>query len=74
MGKAVRTHNNVYVFDDSRVSYYLSKSSEAQLWNMRLGPMNFDSLIRFSKLGAVRGFPRLSRPNNSIRKSCKFGK
>ena len=31
VGKEIKTHNNVYVFDDSRVSYYLSKTNEAQL-------------------------------------------
>ena len=36
--------------------------------------MNFDSLIKFSKMGDVRGLLRLSRVNNSICKSCQFGK
>ena len=74
MGKAVKTNNNIYVFDDSSVCYYSSKLSEAQLWHKTLGHMNFDSIIRVNQLGAVIAFPRLSKPNNSICKSCQFGK
>ena len=41
---------------------------------MGLGQMNFDSFIRVRNMGEMRGFPRLSRPNNSISKSCQFDK
>jgi len=66
VGKADMTHNKVYVFDDSRVNYYLSKKNEAKLWHRRLGHMNFSSLMRVNKIGAMRGFLRLSRTDNSI--------
>ena len=56
VGKAIRTHNNVYVLDDSRVNYCLSKTSEARLWHKRLGHMNFESLIKVSKMGVVRDY------------------
>lgn len=36
--------------------------------------MNFDSLIKVSKMGVVRGLPRMSRLDNSLWKSCWFGK
>lgn len=74
VGKAVSTHNNVYFFDESRVSCYLSKTSEAQPWHKSLGHMNFDILIKISKIGAVKGLARLLRPDNNIYKSCQFGK
>lgn len=64
MGKAIIIHKNVYVFDDSKVNYYLKKKNGAQLCQRRLGHINFDILIRVSKMGVVRGFPRLSRPDN----------
>ena len=74
VGKVVRTHNNVYVFDDSRAIYYLRKTSEARLWHKRLGHMKFDILIRVRNIGAVKGLPILSRPDNTIYKSCRFGR
>lgn len=74
MGKVLRTHNNVYVFDDSRVSYDFIKSKETQLWHRILGHMNFDSMIILNKIAYVGGLPTLSRPNNSISKSYQFGK
>ena len=68
MGKAIRTHNNVYVFDESMVKFYLRKENEEWLQQRRLGYMNFDILIKVSKMGVVRGLPRISRPSNSIGK------
>lgn len=70
VGKAIRAHNNVYVFDNSRVNYFLRETNEAWLWHKRLGHMNFDNLIKVSKMGVVRGLPRLSKPDNTICKSC----
>ena len=72
MGKEIRTHDNVYVFDHSKVNFYLRKVNESWLWHRRLGHMNFDSLIRVRKLGAVRGFPRMSRPDKSIVSHVNF--
>lgn len=74
VGKTIRTHNNVNVFDGSGVNFYLRNTNEAWLWHKGLGHMNFDNLIRVIKLGIVRGLWRLSRPENSIFKSCQFGK
>lgn len=57
VGKEIKTPNNVYVF---------SKMNEAWLWNKRLDHINFNILIKVSKLGYVRGLLRLSLPDNSI--------
>lgn len=74
MGKVVKTHNNVNVFDDSRVRYYLSKTNQTWLWDRRLGHINLEGLIKISKIEVVRGSQRLSKPNSSICKSCQSGK
>lgn len=74
VGKEIKTHNNVYVFDESNARYYLSKMNEAWLWHKRLCHMNFDSLIKVSKMVDVRALPRLSSRDNSICKSCQFCK
>jgi len=62
------------VFNDSRVSEYLIKTSKAQLWHKRLRHKNFDIMIKIRKIGAVKGLPRFSRPGKTICMSCHFGK
>jgi len=51
VAKVIGTHNNVYVFDESRVSFNLRKKNEPWLWNMRLGHNNFDNLIKVRNVG-----------------------
>lgn len=36
--------------------------------------VNFDSLIRVSKMKLVRGFPYLVKPYNAMCKDCQLGK
>lgn len=48
--------------------------NEARLWHKRIFHMNFDSLIKVSKMGVGKGLLRLSRLYNSIYKSYQFGK
>ena len=44
------------------------------LWHRRLGHINFDNLVKISKLGAVRNLPKITKPTNSICKHCQLGK
>jgi len=59
VGKEINTHNNVYVFDDSRVSLYLCKTNEKWLWHRRMGHISFDNLIKVSKVDIFKGFLKL---------------
>lgn len=74
VGREMKMRNNLYVFDNSKLNCYLTKTNEARFWKKRLGHINFDSLIKFIKMGYVKGIPIFSKPNNSINKSCQFGK
>ena len=44
------------------------------LWHRRLGHINFDNLVKISKLGAVRNLPKIIKPSNPICKHCQVGK
>jgi len=52
----------------------MRKIEESWLWHRILGHVNFNSLVKISNIGAVRGFPRLAKLDNTICKSCQFRK
>ena len=47
---------------------------ESWLWNIRLGHLNFDNIVKISKKGVVRDFPKIVKPLNSFFKHCQNGK
>jgi len=53
---------------------YLSKAEEGWLWHKILGHIRFNQIHKSSKLGSVRYFPNISLLENTICKSCQFGK
>lgn len=48
--------------------------AEKWLWHRRLGHINFDNLVKVSKLGVVRNLPKITKPLNPICKHCQLGK
>ena len=64
---AIRNSNNVYILENE-FQCYLSMVDESWLWHRRLGHLNFDNLVRISKKEAVRDFPKIVKPLNSV---CK---
>ena len=53
---------------------HLSKYDESWLWHRRLGHLNFDHLIKLRNNGAVKYFPKISKPYDSVCKPCQMGK
>jgi len=49
-------------------------TDDSWLWHRRLGHINFDNLVKISKLGAVRNLPKIIKPSNPICKHCQLGK
>ena len=47
---------------------------ESWLWHRRLGHINFDNLVKVNNLGAVRNFPKITKPSNPICRHCQLGK
>jgi hypothetical protein len=74
VAKGIRTKNNVYVLKENREECHLRKHDESWLWHRRLGNINFDHLIKLKNLEAVKNLLRISKPQDSMCKSCQVGK
>eukprot|EP00253_Pinus_taeda_P018369 PITA_18369 len=72
--KGRRTQNNLYIFEEGQQQCYLSKDDEHWLWHRRLGHLSFSQIRKACKYQAVRGLLDIKIPDNTICKSCQFGK
>ena len=52
----------------------MSQIVESLPWNRRMGNLNFDNIVKFSKKGVVRNFPRIIKPPNHVCRHCLHGK
>lgn len=60
--RGIRTENNVYVLKEDNEECYLGKQDECWLWHRRLGKLNFNHIIRLSKMRVVRYCPKIMKP------------
>ena len=74
MIKSIRTPNNLYIVKGGQQQCYLSKNDEHWLWHRRLGHITFSQIRKVCKYQAVRDLPNIRIPDNTICKSCQFGK
>eukprot|EP00253_Pinus_taeda_P025092 PITA_25092 len=74
MIKGKRTPNNLYIFEEEQQQCYLSKDDEHWLWHQRLGHLSFSQIRKACKYQAVCDLPDIKIPDNTICKSCQFGK
>ena len=75
VGTAPRTFENVYILNTKlNEECHLKIMDERWLWHRRLGHINFDNMVKVSKLGAVRNLPKITKPLNPICKHCQLGK
>jgi len=72
--KGIRTPNNLYILKRGQQQCYLSKNDENWLWHRRLGHLSFPQIRKACKYQAVRDLPNITIPDNTICKSCQFGK
>eukprot|EP00253_Pinus_taeda_P015448 PITA_15448 len=68
------TPNNLYIFEEGQQQCYLSKDDEHWLWHRRLGHLSFSQIRKACKYQAVRDLPDIKIPDNTMCKSCQFGK
>ena len=72
--KGTRTPNNLYILKGGQQQCYLSKNDENWLWHRRLGHLSFSQIRKACRYQAVRDLPDINIPENTICKSCQFGK
>jgi hypothetical protein len=74
-GIAPRTLENVYILDAKlNEECHINLVDESWLWNIRLGYINFDNLVKFSNLGAIINLPKIIKPSNTMCRHCQLGK
>jgi len=74
MIKGIRTPNKLYILKGGQQQCYLSKNGEKWLWHRRLGHLSFSQIRKSYKYQVVCNLPDIRIPDNTICKSCQFGK
>ena len=74
MIEGIRTSNNLYILKGGQQQCYLSKNDEDYLWHKRLGHLSLSKIRKACRFQAVRDLPDISILENTICKSCQFGK
>ena len=74
IGKGDQTRSNLFYLDIEDATCLVVKFDDVWLWHKRLCNINFDNLLNISNMRKVRGFPKLTKPNNIMCKQCQLGK
>jgi hypothetical protein len=73
--KAIRTPNNVYVFDKiNGEKCFIGKIDESWLWHKTMGHMKFDNLVKIDIKQVVRDMSEITKSSRSFNKQCQHGK
>ena len=72
--KGIRTPYNLYILKGGQQQCYLSKNDEHWLWHKRLGHLSYPQIRKACKYQVVRHLLDIRIPDNTICKSCQFGK
>jgi hypothetical protein len=70
-----RTSSNIYVLSEiGDEKCFLAKEYKVWLWNIRMGHINFDNLIKVRKNKEVREMHQIMKPTDTLCKHCHRGK
>ena len=72
--RGIRTPNNLYVLKGGQQQCYLRKNDEHWIWHRRQGHLSFSQIRKACKYQAVHDLPDIRILENTICKSCQFGK
>ena len=61
VGTVVRNSSNVYILENKE-HCYISMIDEISLWHRRMGNLNFENIMKVSKKGDIRDFPKIVKP------------
>ena len=75
VGIAPRTSENVYILNTKlNEECHINLVDEIWLWHRSLGHINFDNIVKFNNLGAVRNLPKIIKPSNVMCRHYQLGK
>ena len=73
VGTAMRNPLNVYILENEEQSY-MSQIDESLLCHRRMGNLRFENIVKVSKKGVVRNYPKIIKPPNHVCRHCLHGK
>ena len=74
IGIGTRSRGNVFQLKPTEMTCFFAKVDDRWLLNKIFCHINFDSIVRTSRVFVVRDFPKIVKPTNTICKECVFGK
>ena len=66
IGIGTRSRGNVFQLNPTKITCLVAKIDDSWLWNKIFCYINFDSLMRTSRMSVVRDFPNIVKPTNTI--------
>jgi hypothetical protein len=72
--KEVKTSGNVYVLEEGKAKYCIGKTDEGWIWSKIPCHFSFNKLVKLGRKDVVRDMPKIPKLENTICKSCPFGK
>lgn len=64
----------MFYLDTTVGSCLMEMVEDSWLWHKRLCHVNFDSIVKVSKMKSIRGMPNTMKPENAMYKECQLGK
>ena len=74
IGTGTRSRGNVFQLNPTKMTCLVAKVDDSWLWHKRFCHMNFDSILRTSRMFTVRDLPKIVKPTNTICKECVLAK
>ena len=68
IGKGDQTRGNIFYLDIDDFTCLIVKTDDVWLWHKRIFHVKFNKLISINNMKKVRGFPKLKKLDNIIRK------
>ncbi|GLJ33801.1 hypothetical protein SUGI_0679410 [Cryptomeria japonica] len=70
----MQTKGNLFQLNANVSTYLMAKLDDSWIWHRRLYHVNFDSIVKASKIKVVRGLPVLKKLDNTLCRECQLGK
>ena len=74
IGIATRSRGNLFQLNPTEMIYLVANINDSWLWHKRFYHINFDSIMRTSRIFSIRDFPKIVKPTNTICKECVLEK
>ena len=74
IGTRTRSRGNVFRLNPTEITCLVAKVDNSWLWHRRFCHINFDNIVKFGSIFAVRDLPKIIKPTNVVCKECILAK